>query len=212
MHWHLSGNVVYRSLNFSSASSHGIIRKYVRFRLQLSEPVLENIADADDSHELIAGRMRRWVISFITSVAVTSGAQTMTALVISSETVTLGNLISVRSEAIGEITLVRCHRRRSHRYSPLRHQFAQRAAALRVKAAVSRHCLHDRTLDSQDVSYPHDWLRLAREALKRGTSILFRQMALIMTSKARDHADSANFACSLASPNHCEQAYKIRGA
>ena len=35
-------------------SSHGIIPKYVRFHLQLFEPVLENIADADDPHELIA--------------------------------------------------------------------------------------------------------------------------------------------------------------
>jgi hypothetical protein len=38
----------------SYPSGHGIIPKYVRFQLQLSEPVLENIADADDPHELIA--------------------------------------------------------------------------------------------------------------------------------------------------------------
>ena len=35
-------------------------------------------------------------------------------------------------------------------------------------------------------------------------------MALIMTSKARDHTDPANFACGLAL-NHCEQAYKRSG-
>jgi hypothetical protein len=35
-------------------SSQCIIPKYVRFHLQLFEPVLENIANADDPHELIA--------------------------------------------------------------------------------------------------------------------------------------------------------------
>ena len=37
-----------------------------------------------------------------------------------------------------------------------------------------------------------------RSAEAPETSILFRQMALIMTSKARDHTDPANFACGLA--------------
>jgi hypothetical protein len=35
-------------------SSHGIIPKHVRFDFQLSKTVLENIANADDPHELIA--------------------------------------------------------------------------------------------------------------------------------------------------------------
>ena len=37
-----------------TSSSHGVIAKHVGFQLHLAEPVLENIANADDPHELSA--------------------------------------------------------------------------------------------------------------------------------------------------------------
>jgi hypothetical protein len=37
-----------------TSSSEGIIAKHISFQLHLAEPMLENIADADDSHEPIA--------------------------------------------------------------------------------------------------------------------------------------------------------------
>ena len=49
--------------------------------------------------------MRRCVISFITSVMLSSGEQTTTTFVISSETAIPGSSASMRRQAIGKIAL-----------------------------------------------------------------------------------------------------------